>query len=267
MIDCAKFRRALLADPGDPDPELRAHREACPECARFAQGLARFEAKLERAMRVRAGEASRAVPARAPRRRFRRPPVRRPATGSRSPRASRWASSPPRHCGWPCRGRRSPKMSSRTWPRSRKRGCAPRWPCPRRRCEPCCAMRTCAWRRARASSPTRTAACSAATRCRTSSFRGDRGPVTVMILVHESVARPRHFDEQGYRGVILPVPGHGAMAVLTRGAGDDAAAVERTAKSCSPRSSGRRESRARPCRAGRPGAACSRRAPGDRLRT
>ncbi len=60
--------------------------------------------------------------------------------------------------------------------------------------------------------------------------QGERGPVTVMILVHESVARPRHFDEQGYRGVILPVPGHGAMAVLTRGAGDDAASVERTAK-------------------------------------
>jgi hypothetical protein len=43
------------------------------------------------------------------------------------------------------------------------------------------------------------------------------GPVTVMVLAHEFVPRAQHFDEQGYRGVILPAPGHGSLAVLTRG--------------------------------------------------
>jgi len=45
----------------------------------------------------------------------------------------------------------------------------------------------------------------------------DMGPVTVMVLVHESVSKPVSFDEEGYRGVIVPVPGHGSLAVLVRG--------------------------------------------------
>ena len=30
-----------------------------------------------------------------------------------------------------------------------------------------------------------------------------------------------HFDEQGYRGIIVPVPGHGSLAVFTRGGDTD----------------------------------------------
>ena len=33
------------------------------------------------------------------------------------------------------------------------------------------------------------------------------GPVTVMVLVHEAVRHATQFDEQGYRGTIVPVPG------------------------------------------------------------
>jgi hypothetical protein len=60
-------------------------------------------------------------------------------------------------------------------------------------------------------------------------FRGHRvphlvvqtpsGPVTVMVLVHESVSRPTQFDEQGYRGTIVPMPGHGSIAVLMQDPG------------------------------------------------
>ena len=57
----------------------------------------------------------------------------------------------------------------------------------------------------------------------------DSGPVTVMVLVHESVAKPVQFDEQGYRGVIVPVVGHGSLAVLTRGPAADIKTVESTA--------------------------------------
>jgi hypothetical protein len=55
------------------------------------------------------------------------------------------------------------------------------------------------------------------------------GPVTVMVLVHESVKTAVDFDEQHYRGVILPVPGHGSIAVLTRNQSVDEAAIDRIA--------------------------------------
>jgi hypothetical protein len=70
-------------------------------------------------------------------------------------------------------------------------------------------------------------------------FRGHRvphlvvqtksGPVTVMVLVHEHVPKTVQFDEQGYRGVIVPVAGHGSLAVLTRGASTDISTVQHIA--------------------------------------
>jgi hypothetical protein len=44
---------------------------------------------------------------------------------------------------------------------------------------------------------------------------GDGGPVTVMVLAGESIAARQAFDEQGYRGVLVP-SGRGALAVLAR---------------------------------------------------
>ena len=56
------------------------------------------------------------------------------------------------------------------------------------------------------------------------------GPVTVMVLVHESMRKPVQFDDEGYRGTIVPVPGHGSIAVLMRdlkaGGGDKAGSGE-----------------------------------------
>ncbi len=49
----------------------------------------------------------------------------------------------------------------------------------------------------------------------------EAGPATVMVLVHERVSKSTPFDEQGYRGIIVPVPGHGSLAVLTRGGDTD----------------------------------------------
>jgi len=57
----------------------------------------------------------------------------------------------------------------------------------------------------------------------------ESGPVTVMVLVHERVQKPVQFDEQGYRGVIVPVAGHGSIAVLTHAADTDIKTVERIA--------------------------------------
>jgi hypothetical protein len=52
------------------------------------------------------------------------------------------------------------------------------------------------------------------------------GPVTVMVLTHESVIHSVHFNEQGYRGVIVPVPGHGSLAVLERGDAMDSKTID-----------------------------------------
>jgi hypothetical protein len=57
----------------------------------------------------------------------------------------------------------------------------------------------------------------------------DQGPVTVMVLVHESSSKPGPFDQEGYRGVILPVAGHGSLAVLAQGQKIDGAAIEQIA--------------------------------------
>lgn len=45
------------------------------------------------------------------------------------------------------------------------------------------------------------------------------GPVTVLVLPHETVERPTRIDERGYRGELVPAP-RGSIAVLTRDAGD-----------------------------------------------
>ena len=71
-----------------------------------------------------------------------------------------------------------------------------------------------------------------ASRC---NFRGHRvphlvvqtgnGPMTVMILTDETVRRSVRFDQQGYRGVLVPLPLKGSVAVLERegdSAGSDA---------------------------------------------
>jgi len=55
------------------------------------------------------------------------------------------------------------------------------------------------------------------------------GPVTVMVLVHEAVRKSMGFDEQGYRGTILPVPGHGSIAVLMRDSGSTSGDISRIA--------------------------------------
>ncbi len=67
MMDCASYRRSVLADPHDEDPQLRAHRESCPDCREYTLRLLRFEGRLERALRVTVAPAAAAtvVPLRA----------------------------------------------------------------------------------------------------------------------------------------------------------------------------------------------------------
>lgn len=234
MIDCTAYRRALLADPRDQSEELRAHRAACAACAEFSARLERFEMRLERAARVPAASA------------------RAASGGPRGP-GDELARRRARR-GFGGRGRLALAASvllgvgivGALWlavPRTTLADAVVAH----------MAEEPQAWRRTEVPVPdarleavlrnthvrlsSRTGLVSYANSCL---FRGhhvphfvvqsDRGPVTVMILVHERVAAPVHFDEQGYRGVIMPVPGHGAMAVLTRGAGDGPAFVAQVAR-------------------------------------
>jgi hypothetical protein len=45
-------------------------------------------------------------------------------------------------------------------------------------------------------------------------------------LIHESVSKARQFDEQGYRGTILPIPHHGSIAVLMKELGTTPAQID-----------------------------------------
>src|ERR1700690_2877086 len=68
MMNCADYRRAVLADPRDADPLLRLHRDGCRECLEYTDRLLLFESRLERAMRVSVAAAgdARVAPPRAP---------------------------------------------------------------------------------------------------------------------------------------------------------------------------------------------------------
>lgn len=227
MIDCADYRRALLADPADAGSELRAHRDGCADCARFTVDLVKFEARLARATRLRVEPALAAALAPVPLR-----PTRRRLPGrSRLALAASvllgvgvvtalWLAAP------------EPTLADDVVAHMAEEPQA--W----RRTDVAVSRESLAavLRNTHVRLAAGAGLVSYANSCL---FRGHhvphfvvqtgRGPVTVMILVHEGVAAPVHFDESGYHGIIVPVPGHGAMAVLTRGADDDLAFVERAA--------------------------------------
>lgn len=233
MMDHAQFRRALMADPRDPDPELRMHRESCHDCNAFAERLMRFESRLERAMRVdlpedsaagaAAGDADRVVPflAKAPPRSaaYRRGWLAMAASVLVAVLVAGvlWVAAPGTSIAADVVSHMAGEPDA--WARTDV-------PVPDKDLEE--VLRNTHLRLA-----TGSAMVSYASSCQ---FRGhhvphlviqtESGPVTVMVLVHERVSKPLQFDEQGYRGVIVPVPGHGSIAVLTQGPNTDIKTVE-----------------------------------------
>jgi hypothetical protein len=237
MMDCALYRRSIMAAPHDPDPGLREHRESCPDCTRYTERLLRFESRLDRALRV-AAPARASSPAHPPSNRV--VPLRakssRPVLDLASFR-KRWfamAASVLLACVvagalWLS----VPGSSLAADVVTHVKGEPDAW---RRTDVPVAAdslqdvLRDSHLRLAGAGVVSYAASCG---------FRGHRvphlviqtesGPVTVMVLVHDSVPKPVRFDEQGYRGVIVPVAGHGSLAVLTRGPATDLKTVEHIA--------------------------------------
>jgi hypothetical protein len=242
MMDCANYRRSMMVDPRDRDPALSEHRAACHDCNLYTQRLLRFESRLERALGVSV-----------------------PAQGESAAKAA--AARPARYRGgwadrrdWADRGGWKARkgwlamaasvlvalvVAGGLWlsvPRSSLAAAVVTH----------MAGEPQAWRRTDVPVPVPTleevlrnsklrlgsgaGIVSYAASCE---FRGHRvphlvvqtasGPVTVMVLVHEQVPKSVQFDEQGYRGVIVPVPGHGSLAVLTHGPTTDLNTVEHIA--------------------------------------
>ena len=220
MMDCAHYRRHILANPREPGPELRIHLESCRDCLEYTERLLRFESRLARALDVSAppaGSGARVVPLRAAdatRRAPARPLRRRWLAMAASvlivlvAGGALWLASP------------HPSLAADVVAHM--------------------AGEPQAWQRSEAAVPPSELAlvlreahmrligdAPMVSYARSCLFHGhkvphlvvqtDMGPVTVMVLAHETVSRPVSFDEEGYRGVIVPVPGHGSLAVLVRG--------------------------------------------------
>jgi hypothetical protein len=215
MMNCAQYRRAILADPHDADPELRSHLGGCRDCTGFTERLLRFEGRLELAMRVSTPAA--------------------PAAGARAAGMRRgWLAMAASVLIVVAAGTlwfAAPNQSLAADVVAHMAG------------EPQ------AWARTDIAVPPVDLAAvlndahmrlgpdagmvSYASSC---TFRGHlvphlvvqtaMGPVTVMVLVHDSVSKQAPFDKEGYRGVIVPVPGHGSIAVLVRGQEADLDAIK-----------------------------------------
>jgi hypothetical protein len=214
MMDHARYRMLICADPHSSDPELRAHRDGCAECSLYTEQLLRFESRLERALRVD-------MPARAEVLQFARSAAPRPrswrwlaiaasvllgvvvAAGIWIvlPGASLAADVVAHMAGEP----QAWRLTDVAVADAELNGVL------------------------RDSKLRLSAAAGIVSYAASCAFRGHRvphlvvqtpsGPVTVMVLVHEPVSRATQFDEQGYRGTIVPMPSHGSIAVLMQDPG------------------------------------------------
>jgi hypothetical protein len=228
----------MLADPHDPDPTLREHRASCHDCSVFAERLLRFESRLERALHVSwpsdaALASDKVVPLRA---RSLRTALRSPA------HRRRWLAMAASVllalvvAGGLWLSAAGPSLAADVVTHMREEPEAWRRtdvPVPDSKLED--VLRASHLRLA-AAARDGAGMVSYANSCL---FRGyqvphlviqtEAGPVTVMVLVHERSPKPVQFDEQGYRGVIVPVTGHGSLAVLTRGPAADLKTIEHIA--------------------------------------
>ena len=225
MMDHTHYRSAIMADPHDPNPELGAHRESCPECRAFTEQLLRFETRLERALRVDIQPRAEVLPF-----------ARKTATAAQRPRAwmamaatvllglaiagGLWFTLPQRSLAADVVAHMAGEPEA--WQRTDVS-------------VPDAALNA-VLQQSKLHLKPGAGIVSYASSC---DFRGHKvphlvvqtptGPVTVMVLVHEPVSKSMRFDEQGYRGTIVPVPGHGSIAVLMRDSGPPSGDIERIA--------------------------------------
>ena len=225
MMDHKHYRTSIMADPHSQDAELRAHREACAECRAYSEQLLEFESRLQRALRIDLPERAQVLP-------FARKPA---AAGSATRRVLAiaasvllgaalvggiWLSLPQRSLAAAVVAHMAGEPDA--WKRTDIPVDAP-------------ALQD-VLKDSRLELKPDAGIVSYASSC---SFRGHvvphlvvqtaSGPVTVMVLVHEPMRKSMDFDEQGYRGTIVPVRGHGSIAVLMHDSGVSRAQIEKIA--------------------------------------
>jgi hypothetical protein len=231
----------MLADPRDTDAQLREHRAGCRECTLYSDQLLQFESRLERALRM-------AVPVQPESATHTEASMNAPAPADVVPLRAKSSRSSVYRKGWLAMAASvllAVVVAAALWVAA---------PGPSLAADVVTHMQgePGAWRRTETPVPDSAlldvlrdshlrlgAGAGMVSYASSCEFRGhhvphlvmqtESGPVTVMVLVHEQVARPSQFDEQGYRGVIVPVAGHGSLAVLTRGRATDIKTVENIA--------------------------------------
>ncbi|HWJ35000.1 MAG TPA: DUF3379 family protein [Steroidobacteraceae bacterium] len=220
MMDCGQYRRSILTDPRNLDADMRLHLDSCPDCTRYTEQVQRFERRLERAVSVSApARSARVVPLWPGRSRSAGPLRRRrrwlAAAASFLLAAvvagTLWVAAPGRSLAADVVGHMAEEPDA--WARTTL-------PVPQPKLDRVLSE-------AKVRLKANAGLVSYANSCL---FRGHQvphlvlqtsaGPVTVMVLTHESVRTSVRLDEQGYRGEIVPVPGHGSLAVLERGSID-----------------------------------------------
>jgi hypothetical protein len=198
MIDHQTYRRALLAEPRNDGPDMREHREACAECSAYRERLLNFESRLERALEVE---------------------MREPAARFRPSRLALAASVLLAVCAAAAVWLAAPRDSLAAAVVAHVVDEPQSWTSRAPVADPKLAA---VLEDAHMHLDPGAGEVSYASSCE---FRGHvvphlvvqspSGPATVMVLVH-AAAKQLQFDEHGYRGVIVPIAGHGSIALLMR---------------------------------------------------
>lgn len=242
MMDCMEYRTRLLSEPGAAGREAARHPADCDACREYTVRVTRFEERLTRAMRLPVGDAAGGVTVK---------PLRVNNVLPLRPRGGQ--GLPSSRLDWTRSGRFALAASvllcagvaGLLWLGAPRASLASDVVAHM-------AHEPGAWAQTDTPAPSdklRSMLAQAHLRLRpgaelvsyaqTCSFRDHEvphfvvqtvdGPMTVMVLVHDKVRDEVKFEELGYRGVIIPVPGHGSVAVLTRRGSVDTAAVQRAA--------------------------------------
>jgi hypothetical protein len=219
MMDCTEYRKSILADPRHPSAAMTRHAATCHDCTAYTERLLRFESRLDEALRLDLKETGKGTvtplrAGRSPEGRLRRPVLAIAASilFAAVLAGGLWLGAP------------GPSLAADVVNHMAEEPGA--WT----RTDVPVAQRTLdeVMNESNMRLKPNAGLVSYANSCL---FRGHQvphlvvqtaaGPVTVMVLTHESLASPVRFDEHGYRGMIVPVPAHGSLAVLERAPATD----------------------------------------------
>lgn len=205
-MNCEEFRAAVGADPKTTGEGLDAHAAACSACARYRRDLLHMDEVLRRALAVDLDTGGIGLPRAAPRIAWRAWAMAAGVACATLVAGLLWFATP-----------RAALAADVVAHMSEEQGAWARTDIP---ADPAKMAQILARAGVRLSN-----GAGLATYANSCWFRGhfvphlvfqaQNGPVTVMVLTHERVRAPIEFDEEGYRGILVPAK-RGALAILSR---------------------------------------------------